>query len=58
MGAISFSIDIELVKFLKENLGLEAFVETGTFEGETLEKFQIFITIRHFSALKIRRMFL
>ncbi len=38
MGAISFSIDLNLVKYLKENLPFNVFVETGTFEGETLEK--------------------
>ncbi len=38
MGAITFSIDPRLVLKLKEVLPLEIFVETGTFEGDTLEQ--------------------
>ncbi len=35
MGAIHFSIDLELIKTLKRQLPLPWFVETGTFRGET-----------------------
>jgi hypothetical protein len=38
MGAVSFSIDPSLVSELKKVLPLETFVETGTFEGDTVEK--------------------
>lgn len=38
MGAVSFSIDIELVRLLKRELSLEVFVETGTFEGEAVAR--------------------
>ena len=37
MGAINFSLDLNLVKNLKKVLPLDIFVETGTFEGETIE---------------------
>lgn len=37
MGAFHFSLDIGLMKVLQENLELEIFVETGTFQGETLQ---------------------
>jgi GT2 family glycosyltransferase len=37
MGAISFSLDLALVAALKEQLPLDLFVETGTFNGDTLE---------------------
>jgi len=36
MGAINFTLDIKLVEALKKVLPLSTFVETGTFEGETL----------------------
>jgi hypothetical protein len=36
MGAIHFSLDAGLLAFLKEQLPLEVFVETGTFTGDTL----------------------
>jgi hypothetical protein len=36
MGAVTFSIDLRLVEFLKGVLPLDVFVETGTFEGKTL----------------------
>lgn len=36
MGAIRFSIDEKLLKFFAQHLPLEIFVETGSFEGETL----------------------
>ena len=35
MGAIHFSIDLELVQTLKQSLPVSTFVETGTFKGET-----------------------
>src|SRR6516165_10667553 len=35
MGAITFSIDPDLVRCLKRALPLTTFVETGTFEGES-----------------------
>ncbi|NJL41498.1 MAG: hypothetical protein HC899_35985 [Leptolyngbyaceae cyanobacterium SM1_4_3] len=38
MGAVSFSIDITLVKQLQQVLPLSVFVETGTFEGETVSQ--------------------
>lgn len=38
MGAVSFSLDQNLVKELKNILPLVNFVETGTFKGDTLEK--------------------
>lgn len=37
MGAVNFSIDIKLVKALVSVLPLDIFVETGTFEGDTIE---------------------
>jgi hypothetical protein len=36
MGAIHFSLDSGLLAFLKQQLPLEVFVETGTFNGDTL----------------------
>jgi len=38
MGAISFSIDVDLVAFLARLLPFEIFVETGTFEGESIDR--------------------
>lgn len=38
MGAVTFSIDLELVETLKQALPLTHFVETGTFEGKTVEQ--------------------
>ena len=38
MGAISFSIDVDLVAFLARHLPFEVFVETGTFEGESIDR--------------------
>lgn len=38
MGAISFSIDVDLVAFLARHLPLEIFVETGTFEGDSIDR--------------------
>ncbi len=37
MGAISFSIDENLIKELRKFLPLEIFIETGTFLGDSLE---------------------
>lgn len=37
MGAVNFSIDTELLGALKNVLLLDAFVETGTFKGDTVE---------------------
>jgi len=37
MGAVNFSLDIGLADVLKEGLKLKAFVETGTFQGDTVE---------------------
>lgn len=36
MGAVHFSLDETLLLFLKEQLPLALFVETGTFQGDTL----------------------
>jgi hypothetical protein len=36
MGAVYFSIDTQLLQFLKQILPLSVFVETGTFEGESV----------------------
>lgn len=38
MGAVSFSIDAGLVVALKSALPLEVFVETGTWEGDSVER--------------------
>ena len=38
MGAIHFSIDDSLVDLLQRELGIKGFVETGTFEGDTVAK--------------------
>jgi FkbM family methyltransferase len=40
VGAVTFSLDLRLVEALKKALPLEVFVETGTFEGETLASVQ------------------
>jgi glycosyltransferase involved in cell wall biosynthesis len=37
MGAVNFSLDLNLVKQLKKVIPLDIFVETGTFEGDTIE---------------------
>lgn len=39
MGAASFSLDPELVSSLKLALDMRTFVETGTFQGATIERF-------------------
>lgn len=36
MGAIHFSLDPQVVRFLCQHLALETFVETGSYEGDTL----------------------
>jgi hypothetical protein len=36
MGALSFSLDPQLVRFFKRNMPLGVLVETGTFRGDTL----------------------
>ncbi len=36
MGAVSFSLDLNLVLSLKRQLTLDCFVETGTFKGDTV----------------------
>jgi hypothetical protein len=38
MGAINFSVDPQMIAVLKQNLPLQTFVETGTFEGETVQR--------------------
>jgi glycosyltransferase involved in cell wall biosynthesis len=38
MGAINFSVDINLIKLLQTNLNINTFVETGTFQGDTIDK--------------------
>jgi hypothetical protein len=38
MGAVTFSIDSALVEHLRDALPIEAFVESGTFEGETIQR--------------------
>ncbi len=38
MGAVYFSIDTQLIRYLKQLLPLSIFVETGTFEGESVAK--------------------
>ena len=38
MGAIHFSIDTDLVKFLAGHLPFEVFVETGTYKGDSIER--------------------
>ena len=38
MGAVDFSIDVELVTLLRRELSLDVFVETGTFEGEAVAR--------------------
>jgi len=38
MGAISFSIDTDLVEFLARHLPLEVFVETGTYKGDSIDR--------------------
>jgi hypothetical protein len=36
MGAVTFSLDMRLLTALKAELSLNAFVETGTFRGDTI----------------------
>ena len=37
MGAVSFSIDLDLIRFFKRFLPLEIFIETGTMKGDTVD---------------------
>jgi hypothetical protein len=37
MGAISFSADPELLRMLRDALGITTFAETGTYRGDTLD---------------------
>jgi hypothetical protein len=37
MGAVTFSIDTKLVSHIQKYLNCDVFVETGTFEGKTIE---------------------
>lgn len=47
MGAVHFSIDRRLLERLKELLPLEVFVETGTFEGDTVDTARAFFDELH-----------
>jgi hypothetical protein len=47
MGAFYFSLDTRLAAVLAQSLGLEVFVETGTFEGDTLEAMGSIFPERH-----------
>ncbi|MEQ9008595.1 MAG: hypothetical protein RLP12_11970, partial [Ekhidna sp.] len=40
MGAISFSLDPKLAKFLKHELDISVFIETGTFAGDTIAELE------------------
>jgi len=40
MGAITFSLDLRLVKVLQLTLPLRTFVETGTYKGETVSELE------------------
>lgn len=55
MGAVTFSIDLQFVKCLKKSLPLSVFVETGTFEGDSianvLNEFDQLITIERSEVL-------
>jgi glycosyltransferase involved in cell wall biosynthesis len=62
LGAVNFSLDLNLVKTLKTTLPLDIFVETGTFLGDTLdlikddfqEIFSVELSEELFSSAKIR----
>jgi protein-L-isoaspartate O-methyltransferase len=49
MGAVSFSLDTQLVQTLQSRLPLTVLLETGTYQGETLaanlERFEQLISI-------------
>jgi DNA repair exonuclease SbcCD ATPase subunit len=47
MGAVTFSIDLQLVKALKQALPLNYFVETGTFEGDSVEQVKPLFEVIH-----------
>lgn len=38
MGAVEFSINLELARLLRDHLDLDVFVETGTFEGVAIQR--------------------
>lgn len=40
MGAVTFSLDVELVTLLKTSLPLDVLVETGTFKGDTVAELE------------------
>ena len=42
MGAINYSLDPNLVYKLKSTLPLNILIETGTFKGDTVDKFKNF----------------
>ena len=44
MGAVSFSVDINLVKLLTKELPLDIFIETGTFYGDAIELVRPYFT--------------
>jgi hypothetical protein len=62
MGAVTFSIDVALVECLREALALDVFVETGTFEGEAVERVRglfeevhtIELSVPHYERAKAR----
>lgn len=41
MGAIYFSINVDLAKILSQQLGIEHFIETGTFNGDTIDSLRL-----------------
>jgi hypothetical protein len=38
LGALEFSVNVKLARLLRDELGLEVFVETGTFEGAAIRR--------------------
>jgi GT2 family glycosyltransferase len=62
MGAVSFSIDLGLVATLKKALPLDVFVETGTFQGDTVELVRdrfstihsVELSAEHYDAARLR----
>jgi hypothetical protein len=53
MGAIHFSIDKELAKILASNLKIDAFVETGTFSGDSVSLVRLLFKEIHTCELSI-----
>ncbi|HMB90213.1 MAG TPA: glycosyltransferase [Rhodothermales bacterium] len=43
MGAITFSIDPDLIQALTKNTSFDLFVETGTYQGETVQRVRSFV---------------